>query len=445
MVRTRVLSAAQADAAYQEELHLASGNSDDLNLYPEFTARVARAVSDQLNLDPATAGLSIKTTLDPVLQQTAEEAVQSQVAALAHLNVSGGAAVSIDPQTGDVLAYVGSAGPSYPGAELDMASQPRQPGSTMKVITYSAAIANKKVTMLTPVSDEPLTLPAGGGADGTQPWVVHDYDNSNRGVVPVSVALGNSLNIPAVRVEQQIGVAKVVHLARQLGITTLSDSPSSYGPSLTLGSYPVPLWQLAQAYGAIAAGGTLHPARFLLSVTDPSGRELMPAPPGGARILDPGAAYIMNQMLSDDSNRALVFGTDSALVISGHSVAAKTGTTGDNKDALTVGWTPHVVTAAWVGNADNSAMNGVSGALGAAPIWHTVMAAALGSGEDGWPSAPANVDSLYRDGRQGWFLAGTSPDRSAPGGDWTTNEGPCVSLPFFGQRLRGCPNLTPAG
>jgi penicillin-binding protein 1C len=445
MVRTHAITAGQAEAAYQENLQLASGRGNDLNLYPEFTARMARAVSGQLNLDPATAGLSIKTTLDPGLQQTAEETVQSQVSALAHLNVSDGAAVSIDPQTGDVLAYVGNAGPSHPGAKLDMASQPRQPGSTMKVITYSAAIANKKVTMLTPVSDEPLTLPLGGGAHGSQPWVVRDYDNSNRGIVPVNVALGNSLNIPAVRVEQQVGVTKVVNLARQLGITTLSDSPSSYGPSLTLGSYPVPLWQLAQAYGAIAAGGTLHPARFLLSVTDPSGRELMPAPPGGASVLDPGAAFIMNQMLSDDSNRALVFGTDSALVVPGHTVAAKTGTTADNRDALTVGWTPHVVTAAWIGNADNGAMNGVSGAMGAAPIWHSVMAAALGSGDDGWPPAPASVHSLYLDGRQGWFLDGTSPELSAPGDDSTTHQGPCVSLPFFGQRLPGCPFPTPAG
>jgi penicillin-binding protein 1A len=246
-----------------------------------------------------------------------------------------------------------------------------------------------------------------------------------------------------VRVEQQVGVAGVVQLARKLGITTLSNPPSSYGPSLTLGSYPVPLWQLAQAYGAVADGGVLHPTRFLLSVTDASGHEMLPAASPGTSVLDPGVAFVMNQMLSDDSNRALVFGRGSPLVIAGHAVAAKTGTTNDNKDALTVGWTPHVVTAAWVGNADNSAMDGVAGAMGAAPIWHSVMAAALGSGSDGWSGPPANVHQLYWNGRQGWFLDGTSPGGSPLGGDSTSGRSDCVSFPIFGQRPRICPFPTP--
>jgi membrane peptidoglycan carboxypeptidase len=446
MIRTRAISAAQADVAYQEKLQLASGRTDDLNLYPEFTSRVVQDVSSQVHQDPTTAGLSIKTTLDPGLQQAAEKAVQSRVAALARLHVSDGAVVSLDPQTGDVLAYVGNAGASHPGSNLDMASQPRQPGSTMKVVTYSQAIADKKVTMLTPVSDGPLTVPTGGGADGSQPWVVHDYDNGSHGTVPVAVALGNSLNIPAVRVEQQVGVANVVQLARGLGITALSNAPSSYGPSLTLGTYPVPLWQLAQAYGAVAAGGTLHPSRFVVSVTDTGGRELLPAARAGAGVLDPGAAFVMNQMLSDDSNRALVFGRGSALVVGGHTVAAKTGTTSNNKDALTVGWTPHLVTAAWVGNADNSAMDGVAGAMGAAPLWHSVMAAGLGSSSDSWPAAPANVHSLYWNGRQGWFLDGTSPPQSTQGGGQASRQAGCVNFPLFGQRQRVCsPFPTPGG
>jgi membrane peptidoglycan carboxypeptidase len=438
MVRTRAISAAQADLAYQEKLQFASGRTDDLNLYPAFASRVAQEVSGQLHKDPDTAGLSIKTTLDSGLQQAAEKAVQSRVAALARLHVSDGAVVSLDPQTGDVLAYVGNAGSGHPGSNLDMAAQARQPGSTMKVVTYSAAIADKKTTMLTPVSDGPLTLPTGGGADGRQPWVVRDYDSGNRGVVPVAVAFGNSLNIPAVRVEQQVGVAGVVQLARKLGITTLSNAPSSYGPSLTLGSYPVPLWQLAQAYGAIAADGTLHPTRFLLSVTDSGARELLPAAPSGTAVLDPGAAFVVNQMLSDDANRALVFGRGSPLLVGGHTVAAKTGTTSDNKDALTVGWTPHLVTAVWIGNADNSAMDGVAGAQGAAPMWHSVMAAGLSSNSDGWSGPPANVHSLYWNGRQGWFLDGTSPPRSALGADPTSGQAACVNIPFFGQRQRVC-------
>jgi membrane peptidoglycan carboxypeptidase len=419
MVRMQAITAAQADAAFQERLNFGNGAADDLNLYPKFARQVAQLVSERLRQDPATAGLTIKSTLDPGLQQVAEKAVRQQVSALAARHVSDGAVVSLDPQTGDILAYVGDAGSNHPGSQLDMAAQPRQPGSTMKVVTYSEAIAQKKVTMLSPVSDAPLSLHTGGGADGTQAWVVHDYDNRNHGVVPVAVALGNSLNIPAVRVEQQVGVPSVVELARRLGVTSLSKPTTSYGPSLTLGSYPVPLRELAQAYGAIANGGTLQSARFVLSVRTSDGKELWPAAsagPAGSRVLDPGVAFVMSQILSDDSNRAMSFGRGSDLVIRGHTVAAKTGTTNDNRDALTVGWTPHLLTAAWVGNADNSAMDNVAGALGAAPIWHSVMAAGLASSSDGWPAPPSDVHAAWSSGQLGWFLEGTGPNTpSAPG------------------------------
>ena len=440
MVRAGDITAAQADGAYQAKLRFGNGQSNDLNLYPKFTKQVVQAIGDQIHTDTATAGLTIKTTLDPALQQAAENAIRQQVASLARRHVSDGAVVSLDPQTGDVLAYAGDAGPGWPGSQLDMASQPRQPGSTMKVITYSQAIAQKKVTMLTPVSDAPLTLRTGGGSDGGQPWVVNNYDNRNHGVVPVAVALGNSFNIPAVRVEQLAGTANVVQLARQLGMTTLSGPTDSYGPSLTLGSYPVPLWQLAQAYGAIAAGGTLHRARFLLSVVDGSGRDLLPPAGPGAQVLDPGAAFIMNQVLSDDSNRAIAFGRGSDLVIRGHTVAAKTGTTSDNRDALTVGWTPNLLTAAWVGNADNSAMDNVAGALGAAPAWHSVMAAGLPAGGDGWAAPPAGVHSAWSNGRQGWFLDGTSPDTAVP------NAPGCRGFSVGGRQYQLCvPSSLPGG
>jgi penicillin-binding protein 2D len=419
MVRMEAITAAQADAAFQERLTFGNGGADDLNLHPKFARQVAQLVGERLRQDPNTAGLTIRTSLDPGLQQAAENAVRRQVSTLAGRHVSDGAVVSLDPQTGEILAYVGDAGSNHPGSQLDMAAQTRQPGSTMKVVTYSEAIAEKKVTMLTPVSDAPLSLRTGGGTDGNQPWVVNDYDNRNHGVVPVAVALGSSLNIPSVRVEQQVGVASVLGLARKLGIGSLSRPTASYGPSLTLGSYPVPLRELAQAYGAIADGGTPQSSRFVLSVRGPDGQELWAsarANPTGGRVLDPGVAFIMSQILSNDSNRAMTFGRGSDLVIRGHTVAAKTGTTSDNRDALTVGWTPHLLTAAWVGNADNSAMDNVAGALGAAPIWHSVMAAGLASSADGWPAPPANVHAAWANGQPGWFLEGTGPNTpTAPG------------------------------
>jgi membrane peptidoglycan carboxypeptidase len=416
MVQAHQISQAQADAAYQERLPLSNGRSDDLDLFPAFTGRVVQEIASQLHVDPTRAGLTIRTTLDSGLEAAAEQAVERDVAQLRWQDVSDGALVSTDPQTGDVLAYVGSAGPGHPGSQIDMAATPRQPGSTIKVVTYTAAIAARKVTPLTPVSDGPLTLPSGGGPDGSEPYFVHDYDYRYHGILPVEVALGNSFNIPAVRVEQAVGIGGVLDLARKLGITTFDKPDSDYGLSLTLGGYPVPLWELAQGYGALADGGVLHPARFLLSVKAPDGRELLPPPPPGQQVLDPGVAFVMNQMLSDDNNRTMEFGRGTDLVIPGHQVAAKTGTTNDNRDALTVGWTPRFLTAAWVGNANNQPMTGVIGLTGGAPMWHDIMQRGLGHGSDDWPSPPSDVYRAYSGGREAWLLDGTSPAGPVLGG-----------------------------
>ncbi len=436
MVRAGDLTPAQRDQAAQEPLHYANGRAVDVNAFPAFTARVAQELEQQFHVDPHTAGLQVVTTLDSRLQQLAQRAVATQVAADRRLHATDGAAVVIDPANGDVLAYVGSAGPSAPGNQIDMAARPRQPGSTMKVFTYATAIAQKKITMLTPISDAPLTLPNGG-----QPFTPHDYDGRYHGILPAAEALGNSLNIPAVRVEMQVGVPSIVQLARSLGVTTLNQPPSSYGPSLTLGGYAIPLWEMAQAYDAFADGGVYHPARFLLSVRNGQGQELLGPAPAGQPVIDPGVAFIMNQMLSDNANRVMEFGVSNPLVISGHQVAAKTGTTNDNRDALTIGWTPHLLTAVWVGNADNRPMDAVVGATGAAPIWHQIMARGLPAGGDGWPPAPADVHPAWMDGRWGWFLDGTGPsDRVLGGGSspWLNPEaGPGPSPNSSGEDRNG--------
>jgi membrane peptidoglycan carboxypeptidase len=414
MVRAGDLAPSQRQAALEEPLRYSDGKAVDVNAFPAFTSRVVQELSGRFRVDPRQAGLRVVTTLDPRLQRLAQQAVTTQVAADRWLHATDGAAVVLDPSTGDVLAYVGSAGPSAPGNQIDMAARPRQPGSTMKVFTYAAAIAQKKITMLTPISDAPLTLPNGG-----QPFTPHDYDYRYHGVLPAAEALGNSLNIPAVRVEMQVGVPSIVQLARSLGVTTLSQPPSSYGPSLTLGGYAVPLWEMAQAYDAFADGGTYHPARFLLSVRNGQGQELLTTTPAGQPVIDPGVAFIMNQMLSDNANRVMEFGVDNPLVVSGHQVAAKTGTTNDNRDALTIGWTPHLLAAVWVGNADNRPMDAVVGATGAAPIWHRIMAQGLPAGGDGWPSAPSDVHRAWMDGRWGWFLDGTGPSQQVLGGGFS--------------------------
>jgi membrane peptidoglycan carboxypeptidase len=410
MVSTGAITGQQAVEAAAEPLTYAGGTMDNVDNAPAFVGRVVNEIKSRLHLDAYTAGLQIKGTLDLAMNAYAQNIVTQQVDAIRGLNVSDGAMVSIEPQNGDVVVYVGGAGPGHPGSEIDMAGSPRQPGSTFKLFTYSTALASKKVTELTPIKDEPYKLPTGGGAGGMGSYEVHNYDGHYHGTLPLMQAFGNSLNVPAVKVEQLVGVPNVVRTARTMGVTTLSEPDSSYGASLTLGSYAVPLWEMAQAGSVFAAGGQLHPATFVTSVKDSNGKELLPTPAAPKQALDPGVAFLVNDILTNDSNREISFGRGSALTLPNHVVAAKTGTTQDFRDNLTVGWTPHLVTATWVGNTDNAPMRGTTGITGAAPIWHAFMDHQLTNVSDDWPPPPADVHRASQHGRDAWFLDGTAPD-----------------------------------
>lgn len=421
MERAGDINPDQVAAAAAEPLHLGSADIGSYDLYPAFTARVVEEVQAKLHLNPVTAGLRITATLDPNLEKLAQGTVSQQIAALAGKHVTDGALVSIDPTTGDVLAYVGNAGSDVPGADYDMAAVPRQMGSSFKLFTYPTALAQRQISMLTPVLDGPISIPLSNG----QTYQPTDYDHTWHGIVPIELALGNSLNVPAIRVELLAGIPNVVATARKMGVTTLTQPASSYGPSMTLGTYPVPLWEMAQAATAYADQGVMHDAEFVREVTTEAGRVLYRGSSAGKPVMDPGVAFIMNQILSTDANRVMEFGAGSDLTLAGHVVAAKTGTTQDFRDNITVGWTPHLVTATWVGNADDSPMQGTTGITGAAPIWHDFMTAALRGTSDAWPGPPSDVvqeaagggapDGQFQpdvaSGQAGWFLTGT---------DWTT-------------------------
>jgi membrane peptidoglycan carboxypeptidase len=406
MVDTGDITAAVATATAHQHLTYVTSNPDRLNLVPFFTARVVASVRDLWHLDALTAGLRITSTLDLSLQQFTQHAVTSQIAQLGRLHVTDGAAVVIAPASGDVLAYVGSAGANAPGGQIDMAAVPRQPGSSFKIFTYTTAIEDGRVSMVTPVLDGPLTLPTGAGANGTQPYSPFDYDRTWHGILPVERALGNSLNIPAIRVEMATGIPAIVATARAMGVTTLGRSPSTYSPSMTLGTYPVPALEMAQAGSVLADSGILHPARFIITASL-NGRVLPNAVPAAKRVVDPRAAYIMNTMLSNDANRVMEFGAHGLLTLQGHRVAAKTGTSENFKDNFTVGWTPQLATATWVGNANDSAMQGTTGITGAAPIWHQVMAHALTGRADAWPSIPAGLTTATTAWGTAYFMPGT--------------------------------------
>ena len=432
MVATGALNPAQETAILATPLVYADGSADNINTYPITNLRIAQDVGDALHVDPYRAGLSITSTIDSASQDAAQKVVTDQVKSLGSHHVTDGALVAVDPSSGDILAYVGSAGPGFPASQIDMAAHPRQPGSTFKLFTYATAFGAKAVTMASPVADAPLTLPRGGGSDGQQPYTVHNYDMTYHGTLPVKKAFANSLNIPAVKVEQLVGVDHVVQTAQAMGVTTLDQPANTYGSSLTLGTYPVPLWQMAQAGTVFANGGKLTASHIVASVKDDAGNELLPGRAPAKQVIDPGVADIVNAVLTDDSNRVMSFGAGSDLTLSGHLVSAKTGTTQDFRDNLTVGWNPHLTVATWVGNADNSPMNGTTGLTGAAPVWHQVMARMVGSQPDGWSAPPSDITVVGSD----HFLTGTGPQTGAATG--ITRSGDCRYWSVGGSQYWYC-------
>lgn len=426
MVRTHDITQQQADRAYAEDLsppaHLFEPANVDLA--PGFVDYVGKQLAAHFGQDAVrSGGLRVVTSLDWNLQQLAQSSVTSTVNANRRRDVSDGALVAIDPKTGQVVAMVGSAGPDVPGGQYNLAiGPPRNPGSSFKVFTYAAAIDSRRYTMVTPITDAPLMVQPPGG----QLYAPKNYDQTYHGVCQLQMCLGNSLNVPAVEVEVGTGVQNVVEEARRMGAPpyqlhdghyTTDDPASSFQPSLTLGGYGETPLQMATGVSVLAAGGVLHQPQAMLSVTGSNRRQLLQAGPNGARVMDAGTAYIVSQMLSDDANRAMIFGRGTPLTLPGRTVAAKTGTADNFADGWTVGYTPSLATAVWMGNADHHPMvQGADGIYVAAPAWHDFMAGALDRMRKGneWYDLPSDVQPLYVRGRQAYFLDGTSPSTPAP-------------------------------
>ena len=405
MVRAREINASQAKTAAAQKLALRPATSADDVKAPGFVHWVAAQLEKTYGNELLTnGGLTVVTSLDWKLQSIAERQVRDKVLALGAQHVTDGSLVALDPKTGGVLAMVGSAGPDVPGGQYNMAVIPRQPGSSFKLFTYTAAIESGKFTMASFVQDSPLSVRL---ADGSV-YTPHNYDGSYHGWQPLPHALGNSLNIPAVKVELGTGIDRVVDVARRMGVTTLTQPAGSYQPSLTLGGYEVPLIDMATGASTLAAQGTYRHPQGILKITTHDGGVLFKDDPGqGKPAISPQVSFIMAQMLSDDSNRALEFGRNSDLVIAGHHVAAKTGTTNDFRDNLTVGFTPDLAVAVWVGNADHSPMQHVSGIVGAAPIFHGFMSDALNGRPDSWYAVPNGLHMVNVAGYTAYLLPGT--------------------------------------
>jgi penicillin-binding protein 1C len=334
---------------------------------------------------------SVRTTLDLGLQRLASEALRRQLADLASRNVRDGAVLVVENATGEILAWVGSSGPLSPTPFVDFVRARRQAGSTLKPFVYAAAFDERRLMPGSRLDDTPLELPTGVG--GYRP---ENYDRRFHGPVSARLALGSSLNVPAVRALELVGVEPLVRRLRVLGLGGLARA-DLYGPSLALGAADVSLFELAGAYRALARGGVAGGLRVL--------RDEARAP--DARVFSDEAAFLVADVLSDRGSRSLTFGLESALGTR-HWSAVKTGTSKDMRDNWCIGFSRRYTVGVWVGNGSGEPMWDVSGMDGAAPVWLELMNA-LHEADPG--SAPEPPPGLVRVAGE-WWSAGSEP---APG------------------------------
>jgi penicillin-binding protein 1C len=332
------------------------------------------------------------------VQLLAEDALARQLSQIAGRNVRDGAVLVADTQTGEVLAYVASAGDASHAAEVDGVRAHRQAGSTLKPFLYELAIERGYLTAASLLDDSPVNLDTASGL-----YIPQNYDRDFKGLVSVRSALGNSLNVPAVRALVLTGVDAFRDRLFDLGYSAISKDGDYYGYSLALGSAEVSVWEQAQAYRALARGGLYTPLR------------LLPAPPPVAdrRLLSAAGSFVVADILADRAARALTFGPDNHLNTTFWS-AVKTGTSKDMRDNWCIGFSPRYTVAVWVGNFEGDSMHDVSGVTGAAPVWAEVMDALHRGLESGPPRPPPGVAAkqvaftpAVEAPRTEWFLDGT--------------------------------------
>jgi len=374
MVKNNFITRGEAEAAYAEPITL-RGNKFQMKA-PHFVHQVMNEIEAKYGEKALYyGGLSIITTLDYDMQKKAEQLVKKQVEKLSRNNVTNGALVALDPKTGQVLAWVGSA--DYFNDEIagsvDIVTSLRQPGSSIKPLTYLLAF-EKGWTPATVIFDIPTQFQTESG-----PYSPKNYDLKFHGPVRARIALASSFNIPAVKTLEYVGVDNFIMFLKQLGIGTLDKPAGFYGLALTLGGGEVRLIDMADAYAVIANYGVRKAHSLILQVKQGEKQLYDWTPPLEEYVLGPNGkqhAYEIIDILKDPNARIPGFGEGSVLELT-RPAAVKTGTTRNFRDNWTIGFTPELLTAVWVGNADASPMQNVSGVDGAAPIWAGFMESAL--------------------------------------------------------------------
>lgn len=437
MVEDKYITQDQAKAATVEQLIYRTGKSEQGFKAPHFVLYVKEKLIEQFGDKMVEGGgLRVTTTLDYDLQKQTEDIVKKEVDNLSSAKVGNSAAVVLDPKTGQILAMVGSKdyfGKSLPEGckegvsctfepNVNVATSPRQPGSATKPIAYSKAL-QKGYTANQVYMDVKTEFPGGNKPS----YIPVNYDGQFHGPVQMRYAMGNSYNIPAVKNLALVGVKDVLSLGYQMGITTWEPSDenvASVGLSLVLGGREVRLLDLTSAYSVFANQGRELDPVSILKVTDSKDKTLFEFHQSeGTKVLDPGIAFIISDILSDNGARTAAFGSNSVLNVSGKTVAVKTGTTDEKRDNWTIGYTPSAVVGVWVGNNDNSIMSPIvaSGVTGASPIWNKIMTAVLKDQPNESFPRPDNVTQTEVDGlltgkphggsptRREYFISGTEP------------------------------------
>jgi membrane peptidoglycan carboxypeptidase len=460
MVRSNFITQDDRDKAVNEKLTFYAPTNSFLA--PHFVDYVLAELR-QLGFQPGIQQLNVKTTLDWNMQQIGQDVVQSNLSKNLWRDRGGqlsSGLVAIQPSTGDIIVMVGSPNYNADAGQINYTTIPRNMGSSMKPYTYAAVYNARAATVDTPVYDGPSPLIYKDAYSTTK---FYNYDGKTHGVLPLKKAMGNSLNIAAVKVELSIGVPAVLSWMRNLGVDPRyvnpdgSYNPSApadeYGPSLTLGGYPITLLEHANGIATYADMGVYHSPQAVLTVTDSHGSVLyQDHPDQRARLaIDPGVAYIMAQTMADDQNRCLIFGCNSALHWSDRTVAAKTGTTDNFKDAVTVAFTPDLATALWVGDIKDNSHTMVSGSDGvfvASPGVHEFVSRALaGVPGNRWYTPPADV---VAGPNNSWYLSDTTKIDKLPGDAPPTPTPSVVAYtpppdPGTGPVLASPPCPTPIG
>jgi penicillin-binding protein 1C len=320
-------------------------------------------------------GLKVVTTLNYNIQKMAEETIETQLDKLKGLHVTNGAALVMDPTTGEILAMVGSKDYFDIGNDgnVNVTTSLRPPGSSIKIVNYAYALEHG-YTPQTIILDAPISF----NTPGSPIYTPINYDGKFAGNITLRNALAQSRNIPAVKILASYGVSHMIELGQAMGITTWNEE-NTYGLSLTLGGGATRLIDLARVYATIADYGDRPPVISIQKVTDYQGNNLPidcdTKPCERSQVIDPRVAYQLIDILKDNTARAAEFGEHSSLVVTNHpEIAVKTGTSNDLRDNLTIGFNQKYLTAVWVGNNDNSPMSRIaSGITGAAPIWNEII------------------------------------------------------------------------